>query len=73
VWNIEYRRRGLGGGYPATLEDAAAAIDYLATLVDADTGRVVTVGHSADGHLATWAAGRAKLPPGAPVPGWLPR
>jgi DNA-binding MarR family transcriptional regulator len=32
AWNIEYRRLGLGGGYPPTLEDAAAAIDYLATL-----------------------------------------
>ena len=32
VWNIEYRRLGLGGGYPATLQDAATAIDYLATL-----------------------------------------
>jgi acetyl esterase/lipase len=66
TWNVEYRRLGLGGGYPATLQDAAAAIDYLATLAGVDTGRVVTVGHSAGGHLATWAAGRAKLPPGAP-------
>jgi acetyl esterase/lipase len=69
VWNIEYRRLGLGGGYPATLEDAAAAIDYLATLADADTGRVVAVGHSAGGHLATWAAGRAKQAAGAPGAG----
>jgi acetyl esterase/lipase len=66
VWNIEYRRLGLGGGYPATLADAAAAIDHLATLAGLDTTRVVTVGHSAGGHLATWAAGRPKLPPGAP-------
>jgi acetyl esterase/lipase len=66
TWNIEYRRLGLGGGYPATLEDTAAAIDYLATLADVDTGRVVTVGHSAGGHLATWAAGRTGLPAGAP-------
>ncbi len=61
TWNIEYRRLGLGGGYPSTLEDAAAAIDYLATLADVDTGHVVAVGHSAGGHLATWAAGRPKL------------
>jgi acetyl esterase/lipase len=66
TWNIEYRRLGLGGGYPATLEDAAAAIDHLATLADVDTERVVTVGHSAGGHLATWAAGRTGLAAGAP-------
>jgi acetyl esterase/lipase len=69
AWNIEYRRLGLGGAYPSTLEDAAAAIDYLATLADVDTGHVVAAGHSAGGHLATWAAGRAKLAAGAPGAG----
>jgi acetyl esterase/lipase len=69
TWNVEYRRLGLGGGYPSTLQDAAAAIDYLATLADVHTHRVVAVGHSAGGHLATWAAGRTKLPPGAPGAG----
>jgi acetyl esterase/lipase len=64
AWNVEYRRLGLGGGYPSTLEDAAAAIDHLATLADVDTGRVVAVGHSAGGHLATWAVGRTKLAAG---------
>ena len=29
VWNIEYRRIGNGGGWPATFEDVAAAIDHL--------------------------------------------
>jgi acetyl esterase/lipase len=66
TWNTEYRRLGLGGGYPTTLEDAAAAIDHLVTLADADTDRVVAIGHSAGGHLATWAAGRGKLASGAP-------
>jgi acetyl esterase/lipase len=66
TWNIEYRRLGLGGGYPPTLEDAAAAIDYLATLEEVDTERVVAIGHSAGGHLAAWAAGRSRLAPGAP-------
>jgi acetyl esterase/lipase len=66
TWNIEYRRLGRGGGYPSTLQDVAAAIDHLATLADADSGRVAAIGHSAGGHLATWAAGRTKLPPGAP-------
>jgi acetyl esterase/lipase len=57
AWNIEYRRVGAGGGWPATEEDVAAAIDHLAAL-DVDTSRVVAVGHSAGGHLAVWAAGR---------------
>jgi acetyl esterase/lipase len=65
VWNIEYRRLGLGGGYPATLADAATAIDYLAALKDIDIERVVAIGHSAGGHLAAWAAGRSKLAAGA--------
>jgi acetyl esterase/lipase len=66
TWNVEYRRIGIGGGYPTTLLDVAAAIDFLATLGDIDTTRVVALGHSAGGHLATWAAGRGELPLGAP-------
>src|ERR687884_433523 len=36
AWNVEYRRvgRGQGGGWPATLDDVAAAIDHLALLDD---------------------------------------
>jgi acetyl esterase/lipase len=64
-WNIEYRRVGSGGGWPATLDDVAAAIDHLAEL-DVDRSSVVAIGHSAGGHLATWAAGRAALPADAP-------
>ncbi|MEM9203929.1 MAG: alpha/beta hydrolase [Actinomycetota bacterium] len=60
TWNIEYRRVGdPGGGYPATLDDVAAAIDALAR-VDAplDLERVAVVGHSAGGHLALWVGQR---------------
>src|SRR4051812_50219256 len=57
AWNIEYRRLGSGGGVPATLEDVGAAIDKLAEL-PVDRSRVVTIGHSAGGHLAAWAATR---------------
>jgi acetyl esterase/lipase len=64
-WNIEYRRVGRGGGWPATFDDVSAAIDRLAE-VEADASQVVAVGHSAGGQLAAWAAGRAKLPPGSP-------
>lgn len=68
VWNLEYRRLGAGGGWPATFVDVAAGIDHL---VDVDpaaarSGPVVAVGHSAGGHLALWAAARAGLPPDAP-------
>jgi acetyl esterase/lipase len=62
AWNLEYRRvgdagSGGGGGAPATFDDVAAGIDKLADL-DLDLSTVVTLGHSAGGHLATWAASR---------------
>jgi 3-dehydroquinate dehydratase type II len=69
TWNLEYRRVGEGGGWPATLQDVAAAIDRLAALAEAaelDLGRFAVVGHSAGGHLALWAAARNHLEPGAP-------
>lgn len=73
--NIEYRRVGNGGGYPTTLIDVAAAIDLLAQTgraaageqgSDLDLSRVVTIGHSAGGHLAAWAATRGKQDAGSP-------
>jgi acetyl esterase/lipase len=68
VWNIEYRRVGGGGGWPATFEDVAAAIDHLRELGDSrlDLENVSFLGHSAGGHLALWAASRERLPGGAP-------
>jgi acetyl esterase/lipase len=72
AWNIEYRRVGNGGGWPSTLLDVARAVDALADIADPasagrlDLDRVVTVGHSAGGHLAMWLAGRHKLQPDAP-------
>jgi acetyl esterase/lipase len=77
AWNIEYRRVGGGGGYPATLEDVAAAVDALAGPVQQaaggrlDLARVVAVGHSAGGHLVAWLAARHRLP--AKAPGANPR
>ncbi|GAA2126643.1 alpha/beta hydrolase [Nocardioides bigeumensis] len=58
--NVEYRRVGNGGGVPETLDDVAAAIDVLRS-ADVDLTRVVTLGHSAGGHLATWAAARTRF------------
>jgi acetyl esterase/lipase len=67
VWNIEYRRVGNGGGWPATFADVAAAIDLLPELdAPLDLDRVSVLGHSAGGHLALWAAGRERLPAGVP-------
>jgi acetyl esterase/lipase len=62
AWNIEYRRLGEGGGWPATFADVAAAIDHLARVrAPLDLARTTLLGHSAGGHLALWAAGRGKL------------
>ncbi len=57
AWTLEYRRVGNGGGVPETFDDVAAGIDLLAELTPTLTN-VVTLGHSAGGHLATWAASR---------------
>ncbi len=60
VLNVEYRRTGNGGGFPATFDDIAAAIDLLPD-AGVDTSRVITLGHSAGGHLAAWAAARTRF------------
>jgi acetyl esterase/lipase len=59
AWNIEYRRVGNGGGAPRTLDDVATAVDTLAHQ-DVPLARVIGLGHSAGGHLATWAASRGR-------------
>ncbi|PZE76161.1 alpha/beta hydrolase [Curtobacterium sp. MCBD17_019] len=61
VWRIEYRQLPNGGGWPGTLDDTAAAIEHLvvvAASLAVDPGPVLTVGHSAGGHLAVWALSR---------------
>jgi dipeptidyl aminopeptidase/acylaminoacyl peptidase len=50
AWNLEYRRLGSGGGWPATGDDVRAAIEILVG------PGAVAIGHSAGGHLALWAA-----------------
>src|SRR4051794_4486807 len=65
AWNVEYRRVGRrqGGGWPATSDDVAAAIEYLPRIAAGrlDLGDVRAVGHSAGGQLAIWAASRGGI------------
>jgi len=61
AWQIEYRQLPNGGGWPATLDDTAAGIEHLAVVASSlhvDLGPIITVGHSAGGHLAVWALSR---------------
>jgi acetyl esterase/lipase len=66
AWNIEYRRVGdAGGGWPSTLLDVARAADYLRSTAHSyslDVQRIISVGHSAGGHLALWLAARPRIP-----------
>lgn len=67
VANLEYRRTGGDGGWPATFDDVAAAFRDLPLLHDVAPGRVALdevslLGHSAGGHLAMWLALRPDRP-----------
>jgi acetyl esterase/lipase len=73
VCTPEYRRVGQpGGGWHGTLDDVAAAVDTLPSVVAeasaglVDAGRILVAGHSAGGHLALWAAARHRLRSGSP-------
>jgi acetyl esterase/lipase len=60
VWQVEYRTVGRGGGWPTTFVDIDAAIARLPRVADEEgieLGPVITMGHSAGGHLALWALG----------------
>lgn len=65
TWNIEYRRVGSGGEWPAMFKDVGGATDFLrelATRFPLKVSRgVVAIGHSAGGHLALWLAMRRLL------------
>ncbi|HUQ79959.1 MAG TPA: alpha/beta hydrolase, partial [Gemmatimonadaceae bacterium] len=71
TWSVEYRRVGQpGGGWPGTYLDIASAVDHLRVLArqhPLDLRRAVVVGHSAGGHLAMWAAARARVPAGSDI------
>ncbi|MBC7593834.1 MAG: alpha/beta hydrolase [Kineosporiaceae bacterium] len=61
AWNLEYRRIENGGGWPTTFDDIDTGIDKLADIPNIATDKVVTLGHSAGGHLGVWAAARPAL------------
>jgi pimeloyl-ACP methyl ester carboxylesterase len=66
TWNIEFRRVGSGGDFPAMFRDVAAGTDFLRELalkypLDLSRG-VVTIGHSSGGSLSMWLAMRHRLP-----------
>lgn len=71
VWSLSYRRIGEpGGGYPGSFEDVGKGVDQLRELArryPLDLRHVVITGHSAGGHLALWAARRARLPRESPL------
>jgi acetyl esterase/lipase len=76
TWSLEYRRIGdEGGGWPGTFLDVAAGADHartLAPIYGLDLGRVITLGHSAGGHLALWLAGRSRIASAGPLHGATP-
>jgi len=69
TWNVEYRRLGRGGGWPGSGQDVRLALDYVSQLPAVDSTPVATIGHSAGGHLALWAASRPTALPAALVVG----
>lgn len=66
TWNIEYRRVGdPGGGWPGTFHDVSTASRYLfahSAELNIDPERVIVLGHSAGGHLASWLASLGRIP-----------
>jgi acetyl esterase/lipase len=66
TWNVEYRRIGdPGGGWPAALDDATRALEFLREIAperSLDLSRFVVMGHSAGGQLALLVARRSAVP-----------
>lgn len=75
VWNVEYRRMPVEGDntsalWPAVFSDIGSAVDLLsqvAPIAGLDLNAPVTVGHSAGGTLALWAAYRHNIAPDSPL------
>ncbi len=70
VWSIEYRRHGNGGDFPQMFLDVAAATDHLRQIADShrlSLDLVISMGHSAGGHLALWLAARHRIERASPL------
>lgn len=69
IWNLEYRRMDAVGDnikapWPASFQDVANGLDHLRTIAAEEClalDSVLLIGHSAGGHLATWAASRERI------------
>ncbi|MGH8925944.1 MAG: alpha/beta hydrolase family protein [Acidimicrobiia bacterium] len=55
TYNLEYRRLGLGGGWPESFADIATALHKIPDLTGFSADRVVLLGHSAGATMALWA------------------
>jgi 3-dehydroquinate dehydratase-2 len=58
TWNIEYRRRGDGGGWPGSAHDALTAFDFITRSEKVPDVPRAIMGHSAGGHIGLWAGRR---------------
>lgn len=54
--NLEYRRVGLGGGWPETFEDLGRALAQLPEWTEIKPENIALIGHSAGATMALWAA-----------------
>lgn len=54
--NLEYRRPGMGGGWPETFDDLRSALVQLPAVTGIEPERIALIGHSAGGTMALWAA-----------------
>lgn len=69
IWNLEYRRMETEGDntkapWPSSFKDVADGIDHLRIIEEKenlDLKRILLIGHSAGGLLATWAASRMNI------------
>lgn len=53
--NLEYRRIGLGGGWPESFSDVELALTAIPQLTGFPTEAIVILGHSAGATMALWA------------------
>ena len=55
TYNVEYRRLGLGGGWPESFADVGTALGRIGDLTGFSADQVVLLGHSAGATMALWA------------------